>query len=313
MLGDMLCAVPALRALRAALPEAEIVLVGLPWARAFAERFERYLDELLPLPGFPGLPEEPTRLAELPSFLGEVHRRRFDLAVQLHGSGRVTNLLTALLGARETAGFVPSGEPPPAPGWFLGYPEGLHEIETLLRLVEFLGAPRQGEGLEFPLRDEDRTKLRTLPEAGELEGADYVCVHPGARTSRWAPERFAAVADALAAEGLRVVLTGSATERELVTHVARRMRAPALDLAGRTSVGSLAALLERSRLLVVNDTGVSHLAVALGVPSVVVFHPRQVRRWAPLERERHRVVLQEASADEVTAEAVRLLGTPAPA
>src|SRR5437763_11121838 len=86
-LGDMLCAVPALRALRAAWPMAEIVLIGLPWARGFAWRFRPLVNAFHAFPGYPGLPEQPSRLGELPGFLGSMQRANFDLALQLHGSG----------------------------------------------------------------------------------------------------------------------------------------------------------------------------------------------------------------------------------
>src|SRR4051794_29268472 len=82
-LGDLLCTVPALRALRAALPRAEIVLIGLPWAESFISRFDRYLDRFIEFPGYPGLPERPPRVDRIPAFLEAVRREQFDLALQM--------------------------------------------------------------------------------------------------------------------------------------------------------------------------------------------------------------------------------------
>lgn len=293
-IGDLLCAVPALRALRASLPEAEITLVGLPWAREFASRFERYVDAFLEFAGFPGLPEQPARVRELPAFLELAHAKRFDLALQLHGSGGVSNLIALLLGARETAGFYAPGQFCPNPEWFMPYPEDVHEIHRLLALLNFLGIPGQGDDLEFPLRATDREELAVASGGAALQSGRYVCLHPGGscEARRWHPSKFARVGDWLASRGWRVVLTGSRNERALVREVAKAMVAPALDLAGKTSLGGMAALVAGSRLVICNDTSVSHLAAALSVPSVVVVLASDPVRWAPLDRKLHRVVRQ---------------------
>src|SRR5690606_18308933 len=104
-LGDMLCSVPALRALRQALPNAHITLIGLPNATGFVQRFSRYLDHLMVFPGMPGMPEQAARPEALPSFYATARARRFDLAIQLHGSGGLTNAIVHQLGARHCAGF----------------------------------------------------------------------------------------------------------------------------------------------------------------------------------------------------------------
>ncbi len=306
MLGDLLCAVPALRSFRAAFPEAEIVLVGLGWARELVPRFRHLLDGFLELPGFPGLQEAEPRVGELPAFLEQAHRLELDLALQLHGSGRVTNPLAFLLGARRTAGFYPPGEACPDPELFVPYPERGHEIHRLLRLPQHLGLPIGDDRLEFPLRAEDEAEVAAV-SPGLARGA-YACIHPGARSAApWEPEAFAYVADVIAVHGLDVVLTGTAGERETARAVARASSAPLVDLAGRTSLGGLAALLAGARLLVSNDTGVSHLAAALAVPSVVVVTTSDPGRWAPLDRELHRAVVRPSTPAPVVAAAESLL------
>lgn len=291
-LGDMLCFVPALRSLRAALPRAQIALVGLPSARPFVKRFRHYLDEWIEFPGFPGIPERPVAVRQLPSFWSRMHARNFDLALQMHGSGLVSNSFTFLLGARVTGGFYLPTLPCPDNLYFLPYPANEREVRRHLHLMEFLGAPLRGENLEFPLRPQDWDAFESISAAGSLREGEYVCVHAGAvdPRRRWAPAYFAAVADALAARGLEIVLTGSREEAPIVHEVAERMHASARVLTGQTDLGALAVLLSRARLLVSNDTGVSHLAAALRVPSVVVFVASDPDRWAPLNGRLHRAV-----------------------
>jgi ADP-heptose:LPS heptosyltransferase len=310
-LGDLLCAVPAFRAFRAAWPDADIVLVGLPWARTFAGRYACYLSGFREFPGYPGLPEREPDILRIPSFLAELQAERFDLAVQLHGSGPFVNPLTVLFGARRTAGFYLPGDSCPDPELFLPWPDHGLEVCRLLRLVEHLGLPVCGEHLEFPLRSEDSRALASIPGTRELPAGGYVCLHPGASVPerRWPAGRFAAVGRALASRGRTLVLTGSGAETGLTAAVARGVRAPVLDLAGRTELGTLAALLSRARLLICNDTGVSHLAGALGVPSVVLSTGDNPARWAPADTRRHRVLCDDKGVpvEEVLAEAEMLL------
>ena len=308
-LGDMLCAVPTLRSLRAAFPAAEIVLVGLPWAREFAERYHFLLDGFREFPGFPGLPERQPELCRLPAFFESMQSEHFDLAIQLHGSGLVSNQVVFRFGARVTAGFYDPGTPCPGPDTFLPYPSRGLELRRLLRLLEHLGAPSCGEHLEFPIRPEEVPIARRL--VARCEGRDYACVHAGASVAerRWPLEWFAIVADALAAQGLAIVLPGTSRESELAADLSWAMRSEAIDLSGRTTLGTLAAVLSNARMLICNDTGVSHLADALQVPSVVISTGDNPDRWAPADHCLHRVLCRAGgvSPSEVICAAEDLL------
>ena len=331
-LGDLLCAVPALRALRAAYPKARVTLIGLPWAHAFATRFRHYLDDFIPFPGAPGLPERQASATEVGAFRRRVEAARFDLALQLHGNGSYSNGLVADLGARLWAGFHPPGARAPEGGFSIAYPDGEPEVRRLLRLLAFLGIPARGEGLEFPIAPDEWREFARVRERFGLQLGRYVCLHPGGRAParRWAPEGFARVADRLAGRGLQVVLTGTAEEGELTRAVSRAMLAPSVNLAGEAVMGVLAALFAGARLVVCNDTAVSHFAAALRVPSVVVFTGSSPQRWAPLDRKLHRAVYYDVdcrpcahvecpigqpcatnvSADDVMREAEVLLAEP---
>lgn len=295
MLGDMLCATPALRAVRAAWPNAHITLVGLPWAGGLVQRLSS-VDAFEPLPGWLGLPELPPPTADqVRDFVSRVRARRFDVALQMHGSGQLVNALVASFGAPWNAGFTcDEAWFPPADGArFVEWPTHGHEILRLLTLTDHLGLPRCGTDLDLPLQPEDYARARSLVSVEH----GYAVIHPGSQLAsrRWPARKFAAVADRLAQAGLRIVLTGTAGERELVTLVSAMMAHPALNLCGNTDLWTLGALLASARVLVCNDTGLSHMAAALRTPSVVAACGSETSRWAPLDTRRHRVLWQDVA------------------
>lgn len=311
-LGDLLCAVPAWRALRAAYPDARILLIGLPWAKALVSRYSCYLDEFIEFPGYPGLPEQEPDFRRLEAFLKEMRTRAFDCVIQMQGDGTFANDVVGLCGAGTVTGFCPPSGPRPDGERFLPYPSDCSEVHRHLRLMEFLGVPSCGDHLEFPLTDEDRAAFFACPEVATLSPGSFVCVHPGGRGSnrRWAAHRFAEVAAALTARGLRVVLTGTEAERELADAVSETMPTAPINMVGRTTLGTLGVLLSRAKLLIANDTGVSHLAAALGTPSVIVSVGSDPVRWNPLDHTRHSVLEgSDTTAEAVLAEAESLMGS----
>ena len=291
-LGDLLCTVPAFRALRQGFPDAEITLIGLPWARAFVDRMP-YLDHFCEFPGYSGIEEVPYDPAATERFLAAARAARYDLAFQMHGDGSVSNGFVAELGARRTVGYRRADDDRLDLG-LLHEPEE-HEVLRWLRLVGSLGIAGGDPRLEFPTSPAERRRAAKLLRAADGAGAPgpLVGLHPGAKdpARRWPPERWAALADALALDyDARIVLTGGDAERPITAAVKAAMRSPALDLAGQTGLGEFAAAIARLDLLVSNDTGASHIAAATRTPSVILFGPSRPHGWAPLDRERHRVV-----------------------
>jgi ADP-heptose:LPS heptosyltransferase len=289
-LGDMLCAVPALRALRKAWPNAHITLIGLPWATRFVERFSPLIDELVVFPGARGFPEQEETDAGLPQFYAAMRARRFDLALQMHGSGGPANEIVKRFGATACAGFRQPHELA-EPG-FIPWPDELPEPRRYLALVAALGIEAHDDTLWFPLSLHDRCEYEALEARHGIEPERLILLHPGAQlpSRRWPPARFAEVADALSARGWQIAITGTANEAAITAAVLGAMAAPALHLTGSTTLGGLAALVARARLVVCNDTGISHVAAAMRTPSTVIASGSDTRRWAPLDRARHRVL-----------------------
>jgi ADP-heptose:LPS heptosyltransferase len=310
-LGDMLCVVPALRGIRASWRHAEVTLVGVPRARWMLERWPHLIDEWIDVPHWPGIPEATGTVDEVVDLLAE-QRPMFDLAFQLHGSGGTINGFTRALGARRLAGHHEPGEVCPD-GGFIPWPGSGHEIERMLAVVRTVGCAPATTTLDFPELDSD-----VVAAAGVIDAhatGSYAVVHPGASRPdrRWSVEGFAAAADHLHDAGLAVVITGDRAEVEWAEQVATAcIRATPTVVAGTLTLGGLAATVRRAACVVVNDTGVAHLGVACGTPTVVVGTTSDLPRWAPLDRTTHAAVqtVGESCADRcaVLAEITRALG-----
>lgn len=282
-LGDLLCTTPAFRALRQHYPDAHISLIGLPWASAFQSRFAKYIDELILFPGYPGLPEQIPDEEQFPVFMENMRRRQFDLLLQMQGNGTIVNELLSGMKAGFTAGFRPDGDYADDNNLFIHYPETLHEIDRHLALLQQLGITTPNRMIEFPVTDKDQDEYNKLHiPYGEKR---FIVVHPGSKGSwrRWPAPYFAALADYVADTGFKVIITGVAGEEDIVQEVISYMRYPAVNLCGKTSLGSMAVLLQKSRLLISNCTGVAHIASALQTPSIVISMDGEPHRWGALD------------------------------
>lgn len=286
-LGDMLCAIPAVRALRKALPDAEITLIGLPWAKSLLNLYPQYFDALIEFPGYPGLPEQAFEAERFYNFLGKVQMEGFDLALQMQGSGVISNAIVALFNAGNAAGFYLKDHYKPNDHFFIEYPNSLHETERHLKLMQHLGIADDGTELEFPITEKDEAELGRL--ALPIQTKRYACIHPGSRSvlRQWPAERFAQLADCCYENGLEVVITGTKDELHIAEKVAANMKSPAIVVAGKTSLGSVGALIKNAAVLVSNCTGVSHIAAALKVPSVIISLDGEPERWTPINKQIH--------------------------
>lgn len=288
-IGDFICATPAFRALKKMLPESCITLIGLPFVQEMVER-NTHLEKFEAFPGFPGIAEQFFDARNVRTFICRMQRRRYDLAIQVHGSGIYSNTFTLLLGARFTAGFVRDGNDTGLLDAALCWPS-LHASVRALSLVEFLGAPRVGNETEFDLLPEDFFSadrlLRACPEP-------FIGLHPWSREPEkvWPLDRFAEVAAELRQSmGGTPVILGGPDEGIGGERIKKLLRGRACNLAGRKSVAEMGAIISKLKILITNDSGPAHIAYARGTPSVTLFGKTDPQEWGPPSGAgRHRVL-----------------------
>ena len=212
-----------------------------------------------------------------------------DVAVDLHGKGPASHRVLLASRPRRLIAFCN----PAVPGTD-GFPEWRddeHEVRRWCRLLSESGIPA----------DPRRLDLHPPPGPAPAEARGATLVHPGAAfpARRWPPERWAEVARAEADAGRRVVLSGGPDELPLAREVALAAGLPAsVVLAGQTDLTQLVRLVAACGRVACADTGVAHLATALGTPSVVLFGPTSPHRWGPPpDRPWHRVLWAGTTGD----------------
>jgi len=290
-LGDLIFALPALHALRITYPDAELVLLGRPWHPELLQDRREVVDRVVVVPPYAGLSEAARYTNDpkvLDTFFSLMRDERFDLAVQIHGGGATSNPFVRSLGARTTVGMR-TPDAPPLDRW-LPYVYYQSEIVRYLEVVALVGATTHDLEPHLPLLPDDiAASLVVVPETA----VPLAVLHPGASDGRrrWPVDTFAAVGDALATDGMRVVVTGTPWEAETVTAVIAAMHAPAVNLCGTLSLRGLTGILSRAAMVVSNDTGPLHLAGAVGTPTVGIYWCLNVLNSGPLTRARHRPCL----------------------
>lgn len=272
-LGDLLVAVPALRALAAAHPSHRRVLVAPAALSPVVGLLDGAITDI-------GHADFRHGVGRMPSRVGDA-----DVAVNLHGRGPESH--RALLAGRPRR-LVAFAHPDVPGGGEAEWVEDEHESVRWCRLLSEHGIPA----------DPDDRYLDVEPAGRPYERA--IVLHPGAASParRWPVERWARLAHALAGRGRRVLVTGTAAERQLAAAVAERAGLGADSVvAGRTSLGELAAGIAAADVLISGDTGAAHLATAVRTPSVLLFGPSSPARWGPPDDGRHVVLWAGRTGD----------------
>ena len=314
-LGDLLFAMPAIEALAATYPEARITLLGTPLARALLEGRPGPVDDVELLPNVAGV-HLPTGSSEdeaaAEAFFERMRAHDFDLAVQVHGGGRNSNPFIERLGARHTVGLRTPDAPPLERS--LDYLYYQHEVLRFLEVAGLAGAaPVTLEPSIRSLQSERDAAARHLdPFARGL-----VVVHPGATDPRrrWPHTSFGEVAARLADDEWQVLVVGDASDVQLADAVVQDARgrlsrsrsqrlaerpagsraqpspARVASLAGTQTLGELVGLLSCADVVIGNDSGPRHLALALGARTVGIFWVGNLINAGPLGRGLHRVQL----------------------
>jgi heptosyltransferase-2 len=258
-LGDLVLTTPLFRALRKKYPEAYIVVLVIPATAAILEglpELDRVMVHDKRCGGF----------RELMRILQAVRREKFDTIISPHRSTRST-LISLYSGAKRRIGYKDNEL-----SFFynrrVNRPMQKHESERILALLGPLGGADESSVPHLALTDAEVEGARALIGDGH-----YVLIAPGTAwaTKRWLPEYFAEIAVGLEQRGYRVALVGGSGDVETAKAVTRALPDSVANLAGRTTVPQLAALVAGASVLICNDSAPVHIASAFDTPTVAIF------------------------------------------
>ena len=279
-LGDTILAVPTIRAIRQAFPDAEITMLASRTNLTYLANCP-YIDKriLFKMPGY--------------RMLSPLRREGFDWVIDLEHWPRLSALLTYATGAPVRIGFRTKGQH----RHFLftetvPHIQGRHEVRNFLEIATRLACPVQTFDLEVWCDSSAEAWVReTLIQEQVPPNVPLVVLHPeagrrGEPRRRWSPENYVALADALIKRfAVQIVLTGAPDEVNTSEAIAAQMQHRAVILAGRTDVNQLAALFSDAALVVSGNCGPMHLAAATGTPVIGLHGPTNPAQWGPWSRD----------------------------
>ena len=269
--------VPALRALRRLLPDAEITLVVRPWARGIFTH-QKFVDNLLIY--------DRRNAFSVINQIREWKKCEFDLAILFQNAFEAA-VIPFFAGVPRRLGYATESrqrlltDPVSLPEWR----STEHEVFYYLYLIAALEQALFGSNtvcehepdIELELPDEKREVARKiLVQGGVTPDRSIVAICPGSinsRAKRWPAESFAKLSDELIEQGKQVLLVGSKDEQDVTSAVTNRMHNSPIVLTGKTTLDELIGILSVSDLVVTNDTGPAHIAASLGRPTLVIFGP----------------------------------------
>lgn len=205
---------------------------------------------------------------------------RYDLVIDTEQWHRLSAVISRLVSARRRIGFGTNRERSRLFTDPLPYDHDRYEAEMFLSLITPLGIELPGSIPPPWLSIPPSTDIQIQRHLAPLDGERFITIFPGASIPqrRWGAERFGVIVRTLADRGVKSVIVGGKGERE----EGRRLAADgALDLTGATTLPETAGILARSRLLLSGDSGVLHMAVGLGVPTISLFGPGRWLKWGP--------------------------------
>jgi ADP-heptose:LPS heptosyltransferase len=299
--GDTICALPAIAAIRKAYPNAHLTLLttpvlrNLPSAKDILDEAE-WIDEIKVY-----YKDQIDTFAKRLRFIRALRKEPFDvwieLPIELATPGLLLrNMLAArLAGSRWGCGWHVSFLPLGVQAQVELHRAFPNEVERLRELLRTCGLDANSDiAFPLPIGAKQEEKVAGLMAEYALNSARLVAIAPCAKRepNRWPRERFAQVGKHLVSLGFKVIVVAGASDRDLCEDVAGRIGNDAINLAGTTSINESSELLRRCELLICNDSGVQHMAAAVGTPCLSLFSARDMPgKWSPYGA--HNVVLRK--------------------
>jgi len=282
--GDLVVALPTIKALRLKFPDAWIAILVTPRVREVVEGCP-FLDEIIYYDIF----GNHKGIRGLMVFIKELRKKRVDTVIEMDHYYRISSLITYCLFPQNWIGFDLHGQG--RRGLFsirVPYRTDIHEVEAFLELAKALGGDNTTPKLvELWTSEDDKTDIDLFFEQNGILSDDFVVgIHPGTGPSatcrRWSPERFAGLANWLIREyKAKVIFTGAPSEIELVGNIIVFMQEKPIVAAGKTSLKQLAEIARRCRLFISVDTGPLHVAAAMGTRVIGLYGPNIPYKWGP--------------------------------